>query len=71
MVAGKAKWNNDEQLDFLYKFTENWSKDNLETLTFEQPKMDASTMPLEQAHAKKMVEANLPSDDEEPDDLPF
>jgi len=70
MVAGKAKWNNDEQLDFLYKFTEKWSKDNLETLTFEQPKMDASQMPLEQSHAKKMVEANLPSDDED-DDLPF
>jgi len=32
--------------------------------------MDASQMPLEQSHAKKMVEANLPSDDED-DDLPF
>jgi len=71
MVAGKEKWDSDAQLDFLYKFTEKWAKDNLETLTFEQPKMDASQMPLEQAHAKKTAEANLPSDSEEDDGLPF
>jgi hypothetical protein len=68
-VAGKTKWNSDAQLDFLYNFTEQWSKDNLESLTFPEPVMEASGMDLEQAHAKKI--ANLPSDSEEQDDLPF